>query len=116
VFTILSAVAERDRTRERIAEVKDDQRQRNRYLGGDKPFGFDVKDGELVPLADEHAAIRRMVKLRAKGARAGPLDRQRRAQLAGIVAKRLRNVHGRYRYHQFQLSRRALSGAGADPS
>jgi hypothetical protein len=27
----------------------DDQRQRNRYLGGVKPFGFDVKDGELVP-------------------------------------------------------------------
>ena len=37
------AEAERDRTRERIAEVKDDQRQRNRYLGGDMPFGFDVK-------------------------------------------------------------------------
>jgi putative DNA-invertase from lambdoid prophage Rac len=69
VFTILSAVAEaeRDRTRERIAEVKDDQRQRNRYLGGDKPFGFDVKDGELVPLPREQAAIRRMVKLRAEG-------------------------------------------------
>jgi putative DNA-invertase from lambdoid prophage Rac len=69
VFTILSAVAEaeRDRIRERIAEVKADQRQRNRYLGGDKPFGFDVKDGELVPIAHEQAAIRRMVKLRAKG-------------------------------------------------
>src|SRR6476620_7401031 len=36
VFTILSAVAEaeRDRTRERIAEVKRDQRQHGRYLGG----------------------------------------------------------------------------------
>jgi putative DNA-invertase from lambdoid prophage Rac len=69
VFTILSAVAEaeRDRTRERIAEVKADQRQRNRYLGGDVPFGFDVKDGELVPVAREQAAIRSMVKLRAKG-------------------------------------------------
>jgi putative DNA-invertase from lambdoid prophage Rac len=33
------AEAERDRTRERIAEVKDDQRRRNRYLGGVKPFG-----------------------------------------------------------------------------
>ena len=38
VFTILSAVAEaeRDRTRERIAEVKRDQRQRGRYLGGNR--------------------------------------------------------------------------------
>src|SRR5829696_2007476 len=36
VFTILSAVAEaeRDRTRERIADVKRDQRSRGRYLGG----------------------------------------------------------------------------------
>jgi len=69
VFTILSAVAEaeRDRTRERIAEVKADQRQRNRYLGGDIPFGFDEKDGELVPNKREQAAIRRMVKLRADG-------------------------------------------------
>ena len=35
VFTILSAVAEaeRDRTRERITEVKRDQRSRGRYLG-----------------------------------------------------------------------------------
>ena len=36
VFTILSAVAEaeRDRTRERVAEVKRDQKQRGRFLGG----------------------------------------------------------------------------------
>jgi DNA invertase Pin-like site-specific DNA recombinase len=36
VFTILSAVAEaeRDRSRERVTEVKRDQRQRGRYLGG----------------------------------------------------------------------------------
>ena len=41
VFTILSAVAEaeRDRTRERVAEVKRDQRQRGRYLGGAVPWG-----------------------------------------------------------------------------
>ena len=38
VFTILSAVAEaeRDRTRERITEVKRDQKQRGRYLGRDR--------------------------------------------------------------------------------
>ena len=74
VFTILSAVAEaeRDRTRERIAEVKADQRKRGRYLGGDTPFGFSkVNDSDkgkkLVPLPKEQAAIRRMIALRAKG-------------------------------------------------
>src|SRR4051794_41966208 len=42
VFTILSAVAkaERDRTRERIADVKRDQRARGRFLGGTVPFGY----------------------------------------------------------------------------
>src|SRR5271166_1888927 len=46
VFTILSAVAEaeRDRTRERITDVKRDQKQRGRYLGGKAPFGFSVGD------------------------------------------------------------------------
>jgi DNA invertase Pin-like site-specific DNA recombinase len=40
VFTILSAVAEaeRDRTRERIAEVKRDQRARGRFHGGAVPW------------------------------------------------------------------------------
>ncbi len=50
VFTILSAVAEaeRDRTRERIADMKRDQRSRGRYLGGAVPFGFRLgEQGEL---------------------------------------------------------------------
>src|SRR3954468_14827053 len=40
IFTILSAVAEaeRDRTRERVADVKRDQRARGRFLGGTVPF------------------------------------------------------------------------------
>jgi len=69
VFTILSAVAEaeRDRTRERIAEVKADQRKRGRFLGGSVPFGW-RRDGDvLVPSPDEQAAIKRMRALRAKG-------------------------------------------------
>src|SRR5271168_4174345 len=51
VFTILSAVAknERDRIRERIRDVKTDQRKRNRYLGGTVPFGWVLaEDGELI--------------------------------------------------------------------
>ena len=47
VFTILSAVAEaeRDRTRERVAEVKRDQRQRGRYLGGSGAVGLPRRRG-----------------------------------------------------------------------
>src|SRR5271163_3947523 len=51
VFTILSAVAEaeRDRIRERIRDVKADQRKRRRYLGGIVPFGWQVtEDGALT--------------------------------------------------------------------
>jgi DNA invertase Pin-like site-specific DNA recombinase len=45
VFTILSAVAEaeRDRIKERVAVVKADQKTRNRFLGGDAPFGFRIE-------------------------------------------------------------------------
>jgi putative DNA-invertase from lambdoid prophage Rac len=70
VFTILSAVAEaeRDRTRERITEVKANQRKRGRYLGGTVPFGFKVgDDGDLVPVPDQQKAIETMRRLRAKG-------------------------------------------------
>jgi putative DNA-invertase from lambdoid prophage Rac len=70
VFTILSAVAEaeRDRIRERIRDVKADQKARTRYLGGTVPFGFKLgNDGELVANAPEQAAIHRMVELRRAG-------------------------------------------------
>jgi len=71
VFTILSAVAEaeRDRIRERITDVKRDQRARNRYLGGTVPFGWMVgQDGELVPVPDDQEAITVMRAMRAEGA------------------------------------------------
>jgi len=42
VVQILAAVAERDRTRKKITEVKRDQRQRGRVLGGSAPFGWRV--------------------------------------------------------------------------
>ena len=70
VFTILSAVAEaeRDRIRERIKDVKADQRDRSRFLGGKVPFGFDVSpDGALVGNADHQAAITTMQQLRSHG-------------------------------------------------
>ena len=71
VFTILSAVAEaeRDRTRERITDVKADQKRRGRYLGGALPFGYRVAaDGEtLQEVPEEQAAIVRMKRLRRQG-------------------------------------------------
>ena len=70
VFTILSAVAEaeRDRIRERIRDVKADQKQRQRYLGGSRPFGYQPSsDGYLEPLESEQAAILRMTTLRSGG-------------------------------------------------
>jgi putative DNA-invertase from lambdoid prophage Rac len=70
VFTILSAVAEaeRDRIRERIRDVKADQRKRQRYLGGIVPFGWRIgEDGALVEVPEQQFAIQRIVELRRKG-------------------------------------------------
>ena len=80
VFTILAAVAEqeRDRTRERINQVKQDQRSRGRYLGGKVPFGYTVEwdapvlgkkpGGTLVEVPEQQAAIDTARRLRASGA------------------------------------------------
>jgi putative DNA-invertase from lambdoid prophage Rac len=70
VFTILSAVAEaeRDRIRERIRDVKTDQRNRSRYLGGKIPFGWTVDaGGALIPNLEQQQAIARMKELRRAG-------------------------------------------------
>jgi putative DNA-invertase from lambdoid prophage Rac len=62
------AEAERDRIRERVSQVKADQKARGRYLGGIVPFGYRRgESGELVPHAAEQQAIRDMVALRAEG-------------------------------------------------
>jgi putative DNA-invertase from lambdoid prophage Rac len=72
VFTILSAVAEAesDRIKGRVAIVNADQKTRNRFLGGDAPFGFPIeaeydaagkrKGGRLVEDADQQRAIAEM--------------------------------------------------------
>jgi DNA invertase Pin-like site-specific DNA recombinase len=70
VFTILSAVAEaeRERIKERIREVKADQRTRGRYLGGTVPFGWRLgEDGALIEAPEQQAAIRRMLDMRRAG-------------------------------------------------
>ena len=87
VFTILSAVAEaeRDRTRERIAEVKADQRKRGRYLGGIVPFGFTRgEDGALVRIPELQAAIRKMRKLHGQGLALRPIAEAMRAEGVAI--------------------------------
>jgi putative DNA-invertase from lambdoid prophage Rac len=62
------AEAERDRIRERIAQVKADQKARGRYLGGKVPFGFRrSNDGKLVPHEAEQEAIADMIALRSEG-------------------------------------------------
>jgi putative DNA-invertase from lambdoid prophage Rac len=62
------AEAERDRIRERIGQVKADQKARGRYLGGKVPFGFRRGEtGELVPHKIEQEAIREIVALRTQG-------------------------------------------------
>jgi len=62
------AEAERDRIRERIGQVKADQKSRGRYLGGKVPFGFRRGEtGELVRHEAEQAAIAEMIALRTAG-------------------------------------------------
>jgi hypothetical protein len=52
-----------------VAQVKRDQKQRGRYLGGRVPYGFRVgKDGALEPIPEQQAVIRRIGELRAGGA------------------------------------------------
>ena len=52
------AEAERDRIRERIGQMKADQKARGLYLGGDVPFGFERgDDGELVPVEAQHRRL-----------------------------------------------------------
>jgi len=70
VFTILSAVAEaeRDRIRERIKDVKADQKKRGRHLGGSVPFGYTLgEDNKLVENRVQQAAIKLAIKRRAEG-------------------------------------------------
>jgi len=81
------AEAERDRIRERIGQVKADQKARGRYLGGKVPFGFRLgESGELVPHEAEQEAICEMIALRAQGK---PL----RAVANAMRAKGLRISH-----------------------
>lgn len=80
------AEAERDRIKERIIQVKSDQRQQGRYLGGKVPFGYRVGDnGDLVPHPDEQAMIADVERL----AREGATVRSAQSHLVTAHGKRL---------------------------
>jgi DNA invertase Pin-like site-specific DNA recombinase len=75
------AEAERDRIRERIGQVKADQKARGRYLGGIVPFGYRRGEhGQLAPHKAEQAAILEMVALRAQGKALRAIAEAMRAQ------------------------------------
>ncbi|MFN3326682.1 MAG: recombinase family protein [Bryobacteraceae bacterium] len=62
------AEAERDRIRERVQNSKADQKERGRFLGGRRPFGFTVgADGNLEKNAEEQEAIRKAKRMRKAG-------------------------------------------------
>ncbi len=44
-------------------DVKADQRARGRYLGGKVPFGYRVEGGVLVPVPEQQAAVRTILRL-----------------------------------------------------
>lgn len=74
------AEAERDRIVERITQTKADQRQQQRFLGGRRPFGFNVIDGNLVPDEKEQRGIDLIWKLRAQGYSLRDIAAQARAE------------------------------------
>jgi len=69
-FTIVAAFAEfeRDRIAERITDVKSNEREKGRFLGGSRPFGYQVnKHGELMPDIEEQKVIGNVKALRNEG-------------------------------------------------
>ena len=69
-FTIVAAFAEfeRDRIAERISDVKSNEKEKGRFLGGSKPFGYQISNlGELIVDEDEQVIIKNVVSLRREG-------------------------------------------------
>jgi putative DNA-invertase from lambdoid prophage Rac len=89
MMTVLAAVAEfeRDRIIDRILEAKAHLRCQGKFLGGSRPFGYQVgAAGELVPDATEQDAIGEMARLREAGASLHQISRTMQAR--GIIISR----------------------------
>lgn len=66
-FTIVAAFAEfeRDRIAERISDVKSNEKEKGRYLGGSRPFGYQIdNDGSLIEDDNEQQLINKITKYR----------------------------------------------------
>lgn len=95
VFTILSAVAEaeRDRIRERITDVKRDQRTRGRYLGGTIPFGWTLGEaGELVAVPAQQEAISTMRRMHSARASLRTIAEAMRTQGHAVTHMSVRRI------------------------
>lgn len=69
-FTIVAAFAEFERERliERVKDVKKQETEKGRYLGGTRPFGYRIaEDGGLEPEPDEQAICKEVLALRETG-------------------------------------------------
>jgi putative DNA-invertase from lambdoid prophage Rac len=94
VFTILSAVAEaeRDRIKERIRDVKNDQKQRGRFLGGSVPFGWVKVEGQLHEDPEQQKAVAQIIELRAAGRSLRAIQDEMRAQGHKLSHQTVANV------------------------
>ncbi|MBT3045009.1 MAG: recombinase family protein [Candidatus Thiodiazotropha sp. (ex Codakia orbicularis)] len=69
-FTIVAAFAEfeRDRIAERITDTKASEKVKGRYLGGTRPFGYQVdSNGFLIPDQKEQNIIEQIISLHSLG-------------------------------------------------
>ena len=81
--TILAAIAEfeRERIGERIRDAKRHQRRTGQYLGGDRPFGWEIgADGVLIEKEDEQRALAEMQALRSQGMSYWAISERMRAE------------------------------------
>lgn len=69
VFTILSAFAtfEKERIATRIKEVKQMKKAEGKFVGGRRPFGFEVIEGIKKPKNEDQLTIKTLKKMRAEG-------------------------------------------------
>ena len=68
-FTVIASFAqfERERIAERVSDVKAGERSKGSFLGGRRPYGYDVVDGALKPNQVEQEALSEARAMRGAG-------------------------------------------------